>query len=93
MIYFLTSSYEIKSLRSRENFSQLISITRPRKDVMVITMIFVSLFVSWGRKKVVVIGLVVAAIANLIVTFIPGDGENSGETLYVEYCMDDIKPD
>ncbi|XP_068716130.1 organic cation transporter protein-like isoform X2 [Montipora capricornis] len=32
----------------------------------------------WGRKKVVVIGLVVAAIANLIVTFIPGDGENSG---------------
>lgn len=37
-------------------------------------------FVRFGRKKVVVIGLVVAAIANLIVTVIPNDSENTGET-------------
>lgn len=56
-------------------------------------MIFVFLFVSWGRKKVVVIGLVVVVIVNFIVIFILGDGENLGEILYVEYCMDDIKLD
>lgn len=32
----------------------------------------------WGRKKVVVIGLVVAAIANLIVTVIPDERGNTG---------------
>ena len=40
---------------------------------------FSGFFVRFGRKKVVVIGLVVAAIANLIVTVIPNDNENTGE--------------
>ena len=40
---------------------------------------FFDFFVRFGRKKVVVIGLVVAAIANLIVTVIPNDSENTGE--------------
>ena len=40
-------------------------------------------FVRFGRKKVVVIGLVVAAIANLLVTVIPDDRENTGELAFL----------
>ena len=43
-------------------------------------------FLRFGRKKVVVIGLVVAAIANLIVTVIPDDRDNTGEALEMVYC-------
>ena len=35
----------------------------------------------FGRKKVVVIGLVVAAIANLLVTVVPDDRDNAGANL------------
>ena len=44
----------------------------------------------FGRKKVVVIGLVVAAIANLLVTVIPNDKENTGdefEMVFVQNCL------
>jgi len=39
----------------------------------------------FGRKKVVVIGLIVAAIANLLVTVIPDDRENTGNVLEIDY--------
>lgn len=41
----------------------------------------------FGRKKVVVIGLVVAAIANLLVTVIPDDRENTGEVTSLKWFM------
>jgi len=39
----------------------------------------------FGRKKVVVISLVVAAIANLIVTVIPDERDNTGDALEMVY--------
>ena len=41
----------------------------------------------FGRKKVVVIGLVVAAIANLLVTVIPDDRDNAGDALEMVYAQ------
>ena len=41
----------------------------------------------FGRKKVVVIGLIVAAIANLLVTVIPDDRDNTGDQLKMDYAQ------